>query len=253
MQRNKENEFDEEFDIPLHRKRPFGAGIKRKKVEFVPARDPDAGLSTATTSTATLVGDLYATIVLKSDPENRETKKSEEEAKEAAQICPDCGLDVSSTTQPHEAALVHQVSLQHTMPPSALDRSRMGVRTLTSQGWDMDAHEGLGREREGIRHPIKVKEKSDKLGIGATTLRTQDKKKEKPPRPINKKELKRHRAKEQQRNERLQREILGGVDVEKYLRGDGSDGGLLHHDDDKKKTSQEKSKQDRIQFARHLL
>jgi hypothetical protein len=139
------------------------------------------------------------------------------------------------------------------MPPSALDRSRMGVRTLTSQGWDMDAHEGLGREREGIRHPIKVKEKSDKLGIGATTLRPQDKKKEKPPRPINKKELKRHRAKEQQRNERLQREILGGVDVEKYLRGDGSDGGLLHHDDDKKKTSQEKSKQDRIQFARHLL
>ncbi|UZP45695.1 hypothetical protein NXS19_013507 [Fusarium pseudograminearum] len=57
-QRNTQDEFDEEFDIPLHRKRPFGAGIKRKQIEFVRARDPDAGLSTATTSTATLVGDL---------------------------------------------------------------------------------------------------------------------------------------------------------------------------------------------------
>ncbi|EKJ75514.1 hypothetical protein FPSE_04289 [Fusarium pseudograminearum CS3096] len=250
-QRNTQDEFDEEFDIPLHRKRPFGAGIKRKQIEFVRARDPDAGLSTATTSTATLVGDLYTTIVLKSDTENKDAKTSEEEAKEAAQICPDCGLDVSSTTQPHEAALAHQVSLRHTMPPSALDRSRMGVRTLTSQGWDMDAHEGLGREREGIRHPIKVKEKNNKLGIGAATPKTQEKKKEHMPYPINKKELKRHRAKERQRHERLQHEIYGRVDVESYLRGDGSD--EVSRNNNKKKMDQDKSKGDRIHFARHLL
>ncbi|KAG8667140.1 hypothetical protein FPOAC2_12292 [Fusarium poae] len=252
MQRNQEDEFDEEFDVPLHRKRPFGAGIKRKQVEFVRARDPDAGLSTATTSTATFIGDLYATVVLKTDAENKDAKTSKEEVREAAQICPDCGLDVSSTTQPHEAALAHQVSLQHTLPPSSLDRSRMGVRTLTSQGWDMDAHEGLGREREGIRHPIKVKEKNDRLGIGAVTPKAKEKKKEYMPYPTNKKDLKRHRANERQRHERLQREVFGRVDVESYLRGDGSDGELLNHDN-RKKTSQDKSNQDNIHFARHLL
>jgi hypothetical protein len=224
MQRDNEDEFDEEFDVPLHHKRPFGAGIRRKEVKFVRARDPDAGLSTATTSTATSLGDLYASVVLKSDPKNKEAKTSEEEAKEAAQICPDCGLDVSSTTQPHEAALAHQVSLRHTQPPSALDRSRMGVRTLTSQGWDLDAHEGLGRENDGMRYPIKVKEKKDNLGIGATIPKPKEKKKEHMTYPLNKKELKRHRANERQRHERLQREIFGRVDVESYLRGDGNNG-----------------------------
>ncbi|RGP74252.1 hypothetical protein FLONG3_6164 [Fusarium longipes] len=216
MQRDKESEFDEEFDVPLHHKRPFGAGIKRKNIKFVRAQDPDAGLSTAITSTSTSLGDLYASVVLASKPE--------EKAKEAAQICSDCGLDVSSTTQPHELALAHQVSLRHTQPPSALDRSRMGVRTLTSQGWDLDAHEGLGRENDGMRYPIKVKEKNNKLGLGATIPKPEEKKKEYKPYPVSRKDLKKHRAKERQQHESLQREIFGRVDVESYLRGDGNDG-----------------------------
>jgi len=220
MQRDREEEFDEEHDVPLHHKRPFGAGIRRKEIKFVRAADPDAGLSTATTSTATDLGDLYASVVLNSNPENKEAKKSEEEK----QICPDCGLDISSTTQPHEAALAHQVSLRHSQPPSALDRSRMGVRTLTSQGWDLDAHQGLGRENDGMRYPIKVANKKDNLGIGATIPKPKEKTKEHLSYPLNKKELKKHRADQKRRHEQLQREIFGRVDVEAYLRGNGNDG-----------------------------
>ncbi|KAJ4131452.1 hypothetical protein NW768_005638 [Fusarium equiseti] len=220
MQRDREEEFDEEYDVPLHHKRPFGAGIRRKEIKFVRAADPDAGLSTATTSTATDLGDLYASVVLNSNPESKEAKKSDEEK----QICPDCGLDISSTTQPHEAALAHQVSLQHSQPPSALDRSRMGVRTLTSQGWDLDAHQGLGRENDGMRYPIKLANKKDNLGIGATIPKPKEKTKENLAYPLNKKELKKHRADQKRRHEQLQREIFGRVDVEAYLRGNGNDG-----------------------------
>ena len=39
---------------------------------------------------------------------------------------------------------------------------------LRDQGWDPDARTGLGAHGEGIRYPIKAKEKNNKLGIGAT-------------------------------------------------------------------------------------
>jgi hypothetical protein len=37
----------EEDDIPLHHKKPFGAGLKRKKIEFVRAQDKDEGITAA--------------------------------------------------------------------------------------------------------------------------------------------------------------------------------------------------------------
>ncbi|KAF5722780.1 G-patch domain-containing protein [Fusarium mundagurra] len=207
MQRYREDASDEshdEEDIPLHYKRAFGAGLKRQRVEFVPAQDPDAGTTTTITpakSTDTSIGDLYASIVLK-PAKDKDTKASEEEPEE---ICPDCKLPISSTSQPHEASFAHQVSLTHSHPPSALDRSRMGLKALKSQGWDPDARRGLGREGEGMRYPIKVVAKEDTLGIGATIPKEiQEKKKEEKPRPLNRKEAKQLAAKERQRHERLQ-------------------------------------------------
>ncbi|KAL9569424.1 hypothetical protein ACKAV7_006479 [Fusarium commune] len=209
MQRYREDASDEshdEEDIPLHYKRAFGAGLKRQRVEFVPAQDPDAGTTTTITpakSTDTSIGDLYASIVLKPS-EDKDTKASEEEPEE---ICPDCKLPISSTSQPHEASFAHQVSLTHSHPPSALDRSRMGLKALKSQGWDPDARRGLGREGEGMRYPIKVVAKEDTLGIGATIpkeIQEKKKKKEEKPKPLNRKEAKQLAAKERQRHERLQ-------------------------------------------------
>ncbi|CVK89184.1 uncharacterized protein FPRO_02683 [Fusarium proliferatum ET1] len=227
MQRYREDASDEshdEEDIPLHYKRAFGAGLKRQRVEFVPAQDPDAGTTTTITpakSTDTSIGDLYASIVL-NPAKDKDIKASEEEPEG---ICPDCKLPISSTSQPHEASFAHQVSLTHSHPPSALDRSRMGLKALKSQGWDPDARRGLGREGEGMRYPIKVVAKEDTLGIGASIPKEiQEKKKEEKPRPLNRKEAKQLAAKERQRHERLQGEIYGRVDVESYLRGKGDDG-----------------------------
>ncbi|KAM0274740.1 hypothetical protein ACHAPA_000844 [Fusarium lateritium] len=231
MRRYREDASDEsndEEEIPLHHKRAFGSGLKRTRVEFVPARDPDAGITTTTTpakSTGTSIGDLYASIVLKPEPEKKDGGSSTEEPAEAEQICPECKLPITSTSQLHEASFAHQVSLKHSHPPSALDRSRMGLRALQSQGWDPDAQQGLGREGEGMRYPIKVKLKEDTLGVGATIPKEiQQKKKEEKPKQLNRRELKQLKAKERQRHERFMSAMYGRVDVESYLKGNGNDG-----------------------------
>ncbi|KAJ3527978.1 hypothetical protein NM208_g10438 [Fusarium decemcellulare] len=228
MQRYRDDASDGEEDVPLHHKRAFGAGLKRKRVEFVPAKDPDAGTTTTVTptkATDTSIGDLYASVVLKSGPEPKKDTATGDSTEEAPEICPTCALPVASTSQPHEASFAHQVSLTHSHPPSALDRSRMGLRALRAQGWDPDARQGLGREGEGMRYPIKVVAKEDTLGVGATIPESvQKKEKEEKPKKLNRKEMRQLAAKERQRNERLQGEIYGRVDVERYLRGDGSDG-----------------------------
>jgi hypothetical protein len=85
------------------------------------------------------------------------------------QICDACSLPIPpiSSSTPHAALLAHQISLPHSHPPSALPHDRTGVRLLRARGWDPDARTGLGANGQGIRYPIKVKEKNDKLGIGA--------------------------------------------------------------------------------------
>ncbi|KAF5023693.1 hypothetical protein F66182_4259 [Fusarium sp. NRRL 66182] len=232
MRRYREDASDEshgEEDVPLHYKRAFGAGLKRTRVEFVPAQDPDAGTTTTITpakSTDTSIGDLYASIVLQPAPKEKGGESTTAEpAGEAVQICPVCELPNASTSQPHEASFAHQVSLDHSHPPSALDRSRMGLRALKSQGWDPDARQGLGREGEGMRYPIKVVAKEDTLGVGAAIPKEiQEKKKEEKPKQLSRRETKQLAAKERQRHERLQGEIYGRVDVESYLKGNGNDG-----------------------------
>lgn len=236
MQRRREITYDDgynsEEDIPLHRKQAFGAGLKRKRVEFVPAKDPDAGFAATAVpkSTSTEIGDLYASIVLKEKDgssskdasSNSSTPKDESAPQVEAAICPVCSLPTTSSSKPHEVSLAHQVCLTHSYPPSALDRSRMGLRALKSQGWDPDARKGLGREGEGMMYPIKAVAKDDTLGVGAKIPENARKKdKVEKPKKLNPKEMRKLAEKERQRNERLQGEIFGRVDVERYLRGDG--------------------------------
>lgn len=216
---------DDADDVPLHHKRPFGAGIKRKKIEFVRAQDPDIGSLTATTKPDFSIGDLYASVVLKdSGAKGKASETAATEAKEdEPSVCPVCSLPVTDSTQSHEASLAHQVCLTHSHPPSALDRSRMGLRALEAQGWNPDARQGLGREGEGVRYPVKVVAKDDTLGVGATVPEGLPRKEEKP-KKLNRKEMRQLAEKEKQRNLKLQSDIFGSVDVERYLRG-GDNGG----------------------------
>ncbi|KAL7792043.1 hypothetical protein V8C37DRAFT_381423 [Trichoderma ceciliae] len=234
MRRERDDSDDE--DIPLHHKRPFGAGLKRKKIEFVKATDPDANTTVKDVDKQTAsIGDVYASIVLggssKASPSNSELT-GEEKGDDAASseiepgppICPVCSLPITTTLRNHEASLAHQISLDHSNPPSALDRSRMGLRALESQGWDPDSRLGLGREGEGTRFPIKAILKDDTLGVGATLPAKQEAKEK--PRLLTAKEMRALAEKERRKGERLQAEIYGRVDVEKYLRGNGGEDGL---------------------------
>ncbi|RFU78489.1 vacuolar calcium ion transporter [Trichoderma arundinaceum] len=234
MRRERDDADDE--DIPLHHKRPFGAGLKRKKVEFVRATDADASTTVKATGKQTAsIGDVYASIVLgsssKDSPPNSELTSEEKEDAAAPSerrpeppTCAVCSLPITTTLQQHEASLAHQVSLEHSHPPSALDRSRMGLRALESQGWDPDSRLGLGRAGEGTRFPIKAILKEDTLGVGATKPAKQEVKEK--ARPLTTKERRALEEKERRKGERLQAEIYGRVDVEKYLRGNGGEDGL---------------------------
>jgi hypothetical protein len=234
MRRERDDSDDE--DIPLHHKRPFGAGLKRKKVEFVKATDPDASNTVkALGKESASIGDVYASIVLggssvdstsKSEPpsEEKEDTISLLEKQPESPTCPICALPITTTLQKHEASLAHQVSLEHSHPPSALDRSRMGLRALESQGWDPDSRLGLGRDGEGTRFPIKATLKKDTLGVGARQPAKQEVVEK--PRPLTAKEMRALAEKEKRKGERLQAEIYGRVDVEKYLRGNGGEDGL---------------------------
>lgn len=234
---------DDEENVPLHLIRPFGAGLKRTRVEFVPAEQPDQGIATqGGNKNGISAGDIYAQIVLgvkptsdasgSSTPAKDDGSKSELEQQSSQgaatqpdadhPTCPVCLLPITTSLRQHEATLAHQVSLAHSHPPSALDRSRMGLRALQSQGWDPDARRGLGREGGGMRFPIKTTRKDNTLGIGATVPKPRVKSEEKP-KQLNSKQLRAAQVKEKRRGERLQDEIFGSVDVEKYLRGDGSD------------------------------
>ncbi|QPH17996.1 hypothetical protein C2857_002945 [Epichloe festucae Fl1] len=228
--RNKSNDDDDDDDddnIPLHHKKPFGAGLKRKRVEFVRATETDNGIAASTqASPNSAVGDLYASIVLGGDERPKSasapatrlgTPRAESSTMDAkTSICAVCSLSITTSAKEHEASVAHQVNMPHAHPPSALDRSRMGLRALESLGWDPDARRGLGRQGEGVRYPIKVKAKDDTLGIGATVA--EKVKQEEPPRKLTGKELKAAMARDKQRAERLQAEIYGRVDVESYIR-----------------------------------
>jgi hypothetical protein len=130
--------------------------------------------------------------------------------------CEICHLPLSSTDMKrHTTSVAHQVCLQHTHVPSSIDRSRKGLQYLQAYGFDPDARTGLGAGKSGIQHPIKLKEKIGKEGIGMTP-KAAKKEKEKV-KKLGPKEIKKLEGQQKKRNERLQRMFYTNGDLEKYL------------------------------------
>lgn len=220
---------EEEPDVPLHHLRPFGTGLKRKRVAFVPASSTLETVTTsATPAPSKSIGDLYLSMVM---PKGAKTvAEAEAEAggelgldkAEPQRLCPVCKLPLSQSPEnpkSHETSIVHQVCLEHSHPPSSVDRSRMGLAYLQSYGWDPDSREGLGVEGQGIQHPIKVKPKEDTLGIGAVVPSdVKDRRVEKPV-TLDAKKIRKKAAEEKKRHEELTRQFYGNPDLEKYLGG----------------------------------
>ncbi|KAI9752487.1 MAG: hypothetical protein M4579_005611 [Chaenotheca gracillima] len=228
-------ENDDEYTVPLEDQRVFGAGLKRKRVKFVPSvQTPEAEQAHTKPSHPEDVGDYYLSLVLPQEPDLKLAhmpldlgSKSYDRGEGVRRVCEICRLPISSTSEatattskesPHEASLAHQVCLSHSHPPSHLDRSHKGLQYLASFGWDPDDRQGLGASGDGIRFPIKSVVKRDNAGVGIKSPRggekTLFKKKEE---KLNAKQIRAREEEGMKRRQKLQEKFYGNEELEKYL------------------------------------
>lgn len=277
VEESQEEEEEEEYINPAQVWRPFGAGIKRKRVEFVPASTADPSTTARQVSASrSSLSDRYLAITLgegagpriAGDNEGREAlsspstsvtdmptvpptaeNRSVSTQKTKTFFCETCQTpipipiplpvaDLNPNPNPdiedydeqkktvllqHESSIAHQAGLQHSHPPSHLDRNRHGLKYLASYGWDPDARLGLGALENGIRAPLKARVKNDTLGLGVK-LSNRRGEREQEQKPVQQRRLDAKGVRKQEKEERKKREKLhqmfyASVDVEKYLGG----------------------------------
>jgi hypothetical protein len=248
------NDDSDEYTIPLEDQRVFGAGLKRKRVRFVPSSSRTPAPPSSSTDSAS-IAERYLSLVIPSDSlqsqsqphlESQSTVVEDDHGinreRGETEICDICNLPLKATTADsigadgnkhehiHEATLPHQLSLPHSHPPSSIQRSRLGLKILSTYGYDPDARRGLGPLGEGRRDPIKVKEKDDKLGLGVVVPGDVSKGRgmvkgrelggrEKGIKKLDAGEVRRRAVHERKRGEVLRQAFYGNEDVERYLRG----------------------------------
>ncbi|KAL8953168.1 MAG: hypothetical protein Q9222_000990 [Ikaeria aurantiellina] len=231
---------DEDEDtvyIPLQDQKVFGAGIRREKVTFVPSGSTAPQFQLKTPKPG--AGDRYLAIVF-----NKASTGNSEEVKQPGDVepprakidlqnpndllsatCKICKLPVAIDGIPteqvenamiHEASLVHQVCLEHSHPPSHLDRNRQGLKYLSSYGWDPNGRQGLGATGAGIREPIKAKPKYDTVGLGSV-ISTSSKVSKEPPKRLDAKQTRKAEEKARKYRQRIQNMFYQHEDVAKYL------------------------------------
>ncbi|KAJ6019661.1 hypothetical protein N7499_009373 [Penicillium canescens] len=256
---------EEDYFLPPEQQRPFTSGVRRKRVKFVRSSDLDTTTTPASSATSgASIADTYLSIVMKqptpktspSTPTPREqsppprttqsapppteatfpppAEEPEAELQPTKTSQPDthceiCNLPLATiqTDQPHEASLAHQVCLTHSHPPSHLDRTRQGLRYLSTYGWDPDSRRGLGAPgREGIREPLKPRPKNDTAGLGTGLDADGDRLPPKPPplpkvQKLNAKQTAKKAAEDRARGERMRKLLFSNDEVLKYL-GEGA-------------------------------
>lgn len=238
---------EDEYEIPLRDQRYFGAGLKRKRVRFVPSTERTeqiGSVSLPTTPKESSAADRYLAIVLGQsntaerassapvgEPLTAEPSQAKEadklnehtssEAKQSADdssalYCDLCHRNIAANVSraTHESSIAHQISLQHTYPPSHVDRERKGLAVLQGHGWDPDSRLGLGARGEGILQPIKAVDNPDKAGVGARLAPAKVKEK---PVKLDAGKLRRLEQEGKKKAERLRNSFYMSDDVQKYL------------------------------------
>lgn len=252
---------DEDYFLPLEDQRVFGAGIRRKRVPFVRSSEHNLSTTRPASTPATSIANTYLSIVLKKtagdveenvkedvsstsrdmsrripkelSPPARTTHSAPPAAEAVAQPpnnhCEICNLPLSSEQgpetdiRPHEASLAHQVCLNHSHPPSHLDRTRTGLRYLSTYGWNPDSRLGLGAlGREGIREPLKGRIKHDKAGLGSGLDKDGDRLPAPLPPPkkiqkLNAKQARKGADEARKRGDKLRNMFFQNDEVLKYL------------------------------------
>lgn len=230
---------DDTYEVPLQDQRVFGAGIKRKRVHFVPSTTSKTSSVASSTTPAKSVSDLYLKLVLPDEQSlpqsgsavSTASSSAQEQAEDDTSVCKICNLrfpdppvsgdteptDPPSKPRPHEASLAHQVCLTHSHPPSHLDRNRKGLAYLSSYGWDPDSRLGLGASGQGIQFPIKTKPKDDKMGIGVVLPKSGEIKKKEKLEKLDAGKVKKLHEKDKRKTERLREMFYRNEDVDRYL------------------------------------
>ena len=228
-----EDNDEEEYFVPLQDQRVFGAGIKRKRVQFVRATlsSPQSPRPLGENEGMPKIGDYYLSMVL-SDPPTPDTTgsspgKVSQDKDPSADLptCEICKLPLDETDpaslekRPHDASLAHQVCLSHSHPPSHLDRHRKGLQYLASYGWDPDSRLGLGASGEGTRIPVKGTPKADNLGVGLRPRKEKGKSsmKKNEINRLHAGEVRKMEAEGKKRSERLHEMFYRSEDLERYL------------------------------------
>ena len=179
---------DEEYAGPedWRRHKPYGAGILRKRINFVKAASAPAASATTSTTTSTDVSSFYLNLVLKGSKTTpgtlalatgatattTATRAGDTEGVEVdthpLPMCDICSLPMYDS-ETHQHTLAHQSSLPHSELPHHLDRSSQGLKYLVSRGWDPDKKVGLGKkgaEGDSVPIAVKLKPKHDTVGLG---------------------------------------------------------------------------------------
>lgn len=231
---------DDESLSPWEQQKTFGAGITRKTIHFVPAAvAPTQAIQlTPQTTPSISPGDRYLNIVLNNgasieqhgststDVPDHERSVTQQQYDLEGAVCEICNLPIygrgaatSTASTKHESTIAHMVCLTHSHPPSHLDRSRQGLKYLSSYGWDPDSRQGLGATGEGIRAPIKAKVKNDTVGLGVKIKDSKNSVDTKVER-LDAKQARKKDIEDRRKRERLQDMFYRNDDVEKYLGGE---------------------------------
>ena len=221
--------------ISLEDQKVFGAGIKWKRVHFIAASSTSTPV-VCIPSTVDAAANKYLSIVLKDSANEISRLQNNAIALSSAtftqplkrsqpQLCEICRLPVEPHTEDvidsrlHEASIAHQVCLTHSHPPSHIDRTRSGLKYLSSYGWDPDSRLGLGAAGDGIRTPIKISLKHDTVGLGTerkggkqTTMRKVQK--------LDAVKTRKEEKSQRRMGDRLREIFYRNDDVERYLGGD---------------------------------
>ncbi|KAF2638065.1 hypothetical protein P280DRAFT_471723 [Massarina eburnea CBS 473.64] len=156
--------------LPFVQHPAYGRGLWRNPVNFVRAASTSPPPAAAP-SKAKSLAEAYLAIVL---PNNNPAPKPD-----AYPICGVCNAPVlENDDRAHYLSPVHQGALPTAPAPSAIDRTRMGLKYLEKHGFDVDARVGLGASGQGRLFPIMPKEKRDKLGLGVDRKRIERERKE---------------------------------------------------------------------------
>ena len=226
---------DEETPNSFAQKKCLLAGVTRKTVHFVPAAvAPAQALQLAPRTTPSISpGDRYLDIVFKHSAPveahgSSSSKTSDHEKGAEAEkgvCCETCNLAIdargvatSIASTEHESTIAHMVCMSHSHPPSHLDRSRQGLKYLSSYGWDPDSRQGLGAAGKGIRAPIRAKVKNDTVGLGLKTRGNKKLSVTKVER-MDAKQVRKKDMEDRRTRERLQEMFYRDDVVETYLAG----------------------------------